>query len=147
MSRINFLSGIFLFKGGITYMETKKRIIALVPCGRMVEYEGMTSITNFLMNAVGSGEYNVSFLSVCGYPHAVARNNLFKEAYECIKRDKVDYVLWIDSDHFFTFDHVKTLIKSMDSFNLDSVSAGYYTRAYPPQLCALMVNECKELNL
>ena len=128
-----------------TSKNKKPRIQILIPCTRSIEYEGFMSVNNLTMSLLDNG-YGVELTTTVGLPHAIARNQLFQESIRLIEErrgtdKKIDYILWIDSDHRFMPEDIYTLIQHLKDHDLDSLSATYFTKSLPTGACALEIKD------
>lgn len=70
-----------------------------------------------------------------------ARNELVKKFIQNSRKEKIDYVLWMDSDHIYEVKHFEELRKGMITHNLNMVSCLYFSRKVDGDILPIMYLE------
>ncbi len=99
------------------------KILVLMPMYRMMDVSCVQSLIGFQSELHERG-HNVKFVFTNGFNAAKARKALSRhvgeeETWGC------DYVLWLDSDHFYKADHMFRLIERMNENKLSMLSGSY----------------------
>jgi len=115
----------------------KPKILILLPSGGTMHHEFVMSLLGTTIRMIELG-FEVETMTTCGLAHANARNELFKKACAEIKKDEsIQYILHLDDDHSFEVDDPMKLMKIMEEYQLDSISATYFINGKPICPCAL----------
>jgi len=103
------------------------KILIGMPMYKIMDVNCVISLVDFVSSLHTDGhELKVSFCS--GFNAARARKLLIEDA---VKREwEYDYMLWLDSDHFYKTKDLYALVDSMKEYNLPMLSASYKLRGY-----------------
>lgn len=118
----------------------KPTILILCPMGDSVPQPSVMSLNKLCMTLISDG-FGVQLLTTCSMAHAKARNVLASMGYGEIKQGNVTHVLWLDSDQIYEPQDVYKLMFVMKEFNLDTVSATYFTKNNDPKAVALTIQK------
>ena len=102
------------------------KVLFLVPTYISVPVRAYKSIIELLTKVTEPFEFLVSVRESC-FVHE-NRNKLAERALKLHKKNKLDYVVWLDSDIEFRFNDVLRLIKSLIDSKADMLSGVYYSK-------------------
>jgi len=100
------------------------KILALMPCYKVIQVEAVQSLTAMQADIYNRGD-NVKIFFTSGFNPVLSRTALFHQA---AKEENVDYVLCIDSDHIYKASQLYDIIEKMNVLHLDMLSAAYLMR-------------------
>ncbi len=100
-------------------------ISILIPIYKYMEAQAVMSLIPMLLTWQKAGHRMKLFFNTSNNI-ACARNKLF----QCALKDNPDsdYILWLDSDHEYSYESLVKLIERMNEHNLQMLSATYLTR-------------------
>ena len=98
----------------------------LIPIYKTMDAACVQSLLGMVADLNGSGA-KIRFYFANGFNAARARIGLARTFYE-EKEFTADYVLWLDSDHYYTKKCFDNLLEALEKNNLDMLSASYKVR-------------------
>src|SRR5574343_319130 len=98
-------------------------ILALMPASKVMEIAAVQSLVAF-QSAIYNRKDNITIAFSNGFNAAKARTFLLHYA----KDQKVDWVIWLDSDHLYNANAMYNMIEKMEKYDLEILSAKYYVR-------------------
>ena len=114
-------------KNNLTKSISKESILILMPTYKWLPTETFSSFLKMIWKM--KKKYHVDMHIVENTLIGEARNKLINDAINgYLSKVKYDYVLWCDSDHIFDISLFETLKNDITRYNLDMVSALYFSR-------------------
>lgn len=99
------------------------KILALMPCYKIMEIPAVQSLTAFQAEIYSKGDIlNIAYIN--GFNAVQARTHLIKYAMD----NPCDWVIWLDSDHIYRAKDMYALIKRAEEQDIPMLSATYYLR-------------------
>ena len=131
------------YSGGFVTEPTRAsfinmKILALMPCYKIMEIPAVQSLTGFQRDVYGKGD-QLSIAYTNGFNAVLARTMLFDYAV----KDDCDWVICLDSDHIYKADDMYALIKRCEENNLPMLSATYYLRGAGKTTCHTRLDPAK----
>jgi hypothetical protein len=125
-------------------MEKPKVIQVLMPVYKQLSSRSFVSFWDLMWYLRNNYEVYMNFVENTLIGHA--RDELLKKVVENHRTNKIDYVLWLDSDHIYTIEAFEALRKDIDQYGLDMVSALYFSRKSNDEITPVMMVKSQTAN-